>query len=972
MGSSSFGWFQRAARPFWLVLLGAIVGGLLLGCGRGSFIGRQYDDLTAYYNTFYNAQKAFEKGRESVSKSNTEIDRNRYLSIFPAPEAGSENASFEKAIEKSASVLREHPNSKWVDDALLLIGQARYYQQNYSGAVQKFREVIALEAEREGEARFWLARTLVTAERFSEAAEALRVGLEQEEDYGRWTAQMRLIRGELFVRQEAWTDAEASLAQGLDEALPDEVGARGAFLLGQVRETLENFEGAQRAYELVEEYDPRYPLEFAARLGVYEMQGRHDNAKRALQRLEDLERDDDTRAMRGQIAIVRARLFRALGRSEKAKQVLTEVLRGDEAPTGNIQGRIHYDLATLYRDTFEDFTQAAAHFDTASTNLPSSSGGRDAGEGDQRRGTPRAPSDVEGQADRFEGLADRAQAVARLDSLLRLGRMPPAEFRAYVQKLRKKRLKARKEEPEAQRRQQKQFRGGRQRGQDRREAGPSQKGAVQTRDSDAGFLFHRDPALLQEGRRQFQRTWGDRPLVDNWRRVNALQRGGQQAAQQQSEPVSGEEGQQERSAKQLVDISAVPRDSVRQAEMEEERAVARYELANALFRAASRPDSAKTWFRRILAENKDHPVARQALYGVAQVHRTQGDTAAAEKAFRRIIEEYSDTPYAERAREQLGLASSTSGTDLTASQADSAYSHAYETWQNGAPRQALDQFLAAARQYSETDVAPRALLAAGVVYHRAVQRDSSEAHRERFKKYVDSLAQSQGRDVSGAPESNGESASDAGTNPQGPSPSDTAAAQRRSALSPDTTSKRIPSSNATDRSQEASGEAPRRAKRAAPDTTRSDTARSEGAVRRPRQVDSTDAPSPAPSDSSTVVSDTASTRTDPPVDTTQTNSEDGESSDPFRLLLVHLTEQYGDSPAGRRAQTLLDHLAERRPVTTPNSGSSSDSTRSSAPSNPPQSDSLSSPAQGASSAPAPKVSPSSPADTSRDRGGTPR
>ena len=256
-------------------LLFLLVGaGLLMSCGRGSFIGRQYDDLTAYYNTFHNATQAFEAGLESVNESGGDIDRTRYLSVFPPPQGGAGQSSFGEAIQKSAAVLREHPNSEWVDDALLLIGRSRYYQQNYVGAVQKFREAIALDAEREGEARFRLAQTLVVAGRYREAADALRTGLDSGEEYGSWTARMRVVQGELFVRQENWEAADQALAQGLNDNLPDETGARAAFLLGQVRETLDDPEGARAAYRRVSGYDPPYPLAFAAKLAAIELGGR--------------------------------------------------------------------------------------------------------------------------------------------------------------------------------------------------------------------------------------------------------------------------------------------------------------------------------------------------------------------------------------------------------------------------------------------------------------------------------------------------------------------------------------------------------------------------------------------------------------------------------------------------------------------------------------------------------------------------
>ncbi|WP_251930607.1 tetratricopeptide repeat protein [Salinibacter ruber] len=896
-------------------LLFLLVGaGLLMSCGRGSFIGRQYDDLTAYYNTFHNATQAFEAGLESVNESGGDIDRTRYLSVFPPPQGGAGQSSFEEAIQKSAAVLREHPNSEWVDDALLLIGRSRYYQQNYVGAVQKFREAIALDAEREGEARFRLAQTLVVAGRYREAAEALRTGLDSGEEYGSWTARMRVVQGELFVRQENWEAADQALAQGLNNNLPDETGARAAFLLGQVRETLDDPEGARAAYRRVSGYDPPYPLAFAAKLAAIELGGETGPPGRALERLAELERDDNTREMRAEIARVRARLHRAQGRPDRAQQVLTAVLRGDQAPRGSGKGQTHYELATLYRDAYEDFTRAAAHFDTASATLSS---GPDGGTGAEEAAQvlPRAPSDARAQANRFRKLADRSQAVARMDSLLRLGRMAPAEFRAVVEKIRQRRLK--EQEARAQRtRRQPQFRGGRRPAAGDASPAPSEQPAVQTQGADAGFLFHRDPTLVQQGRRQFEQTWGDRPLMDDWRRAEAIRgrpdarpRAGQTEDQARPQSSAGAS-----TTASVVDVSAVPRDSISRAEMKDQRAVAQYELANALFRAAGRPDSAQTWFRRVLDETPDHPVAPQALYGLAQAHRAQGDTAAGEDAYRRLIDEHPDTPIAKRAREQLGLATTDEDPERTVSRADSAYARAYEAWRSGRHDAALRAFLKVADAYRETSVAPRALLAAGVVYHRTARHDSSGQGRARFTRYADSLAQAD--------------APDPGPDPTGSS-------------SPDATAPAPPSSDAA---------AP--ARPAPADTT--DASAPEGPPR--RMIDSTavanQGASGTPSDSAvaspSVVRDTAtgpSGRSEPPDTTTsavarETARSDStsaapqsrrEPADPFEILLSHLVARYPETAEAEQAQALLDQLRERRPG---QGGTTRDSTGAGAPDGP--------------------------------------
>jgi len=727
--------------PVRVGLLLVLVGGLLGACSPSSFLGRQYTNFTAYYNTFYNAEKAFEKGVTSMERGSQPIDRTRYISIFLAPTEGGDEAAFEKAIQKSADVLREHPESKWVDDALLLIGKSYFYQQNYVGAAQKFRETISLGGERAKEARFWLTRTLVSTQRYDEAEAVIREGVKGA-PLGPWTARLYLVRGELLVQRAQWEEAAQVLNRGLQGGLPDEVGGRGSFLLGQVLETIGNSRAAKAAYQSVQEYDPRYELDFAARLSEIELQGRHGNTERALDRLRDLETDEKNYERRGEMAIVRARIYRAQGQNDRARRILKQVLAGKEAPSGAARGRLHYNLAEIYRNAYEDFSRAAAHFDTASTTLDAT---EERASGERRR-MPGAPVDPEAKASRYRDLAEQSRAVARMDSLLRVGRMNEQEFQAFVKELRRrrqeKRAARREQRAQEQNRQQLGGRRGRTLADQRRQAAP----AADTRESDAGFLFYNDPARVQQGRRQFERTWGDRPLVDNWRRRNAISTSGTASSEgggEQEAPgatASAGTAQDQRSAKQeaALDLSAIPRDSASRAEMEAERAVARYKLANSLFLAAGRPDSAATWYRRILQEDGDQPVAKRALYALAEAYQAQGDTTAAQQTYRQLVEQYPKTDLAARARRRLGEQETTAAADNRAL-ADTAYAQAYAVWEQGQMDAALPKLLDVAAQYPDTDAAPRALLAAGIAYWKQVQRDSTTASRPVLTQYLHSV-----------------------------------------------------------------------------------------------------------------------------------------------------------------------------------------------------------------------------------------
>lgn len=831
---------------------------LLTGCGRSTFVGRQYDDFTAYYNKFHNADKAFKEGERAFQDQERTIDRTRYLSVFPVPTETQKESSFQKAIQKSSDILRDHPNSRWADDALLLIGKSYFYQSNYVGAAQKFREALGLEEGGKAEARFWLARTLVTNEQLDAAAEVLGRAIDTTTvPENEWRARMHLVQGELRVRREQWQRAATSLERGLEGSVPDAAGGRAAFLLGQVYETLGAWERAQAAYRRVQDYDPAYKLAFAARLSEIELQGQHGDAAAALERLRDLQSDDKNRENRGQMALVEARIHRAQGRLAKARSVLRKGLYDrseDLSMSQTTTRRLHYELARLYRDKFEDFSRAAAHFDTASTTGQQDAEGAGAG-----KYLPTAPTNVEAQADQYRTLADRSARVARLDSLLRIGSMSDSTFQAFVAEKKRERRAERERAQEAVSSRSRQLQARAQSDEDQQ---ANSNTVVQTRNSEAGFLFYKEPSRVQQGRRRFEATWGDRPRVDNWRRRNAIER----AEEEPDDPTTGD-GQTasadttstSREAGGL-DLSAIPRDSSSQAKMKADRAVARYELGNALLLAAGRPDSAATWYRRVLQEDGDQPVAQRALYALAEAYWEQGDTTAARQTYEQLVEQSPGSKLAARARLRLGQRTDESEQRRSA-RADSAYGRAYRQWEAAEGKAALDAFLNVVQQYPDTEAAPRALLAASVVYWNQLQAESGAVSQGRVDWYLRSVQQDKSRrDTSGSGGTVDSSAMD--TWPRKPerkwAPADSGRADSLRAEAAD--------SSITSRDSVRS---------ARPDSVRIDSARTDSAA-----------------------ADSAATRRGDPHQT-------------LKELLRHLTQRYPESPQRTRAKSLLALMDER-------------------------------------------------------------
>lgn len=79
----------------------------------------------AYFNTFYNARVNYREGVRLKAQGQT----------------GAAQQKFDKAIEKSALVITRYPRSRWVDDALFLIGRSYYEKNDFSRAINYFERL---------------------------------------------------------------------------------------------------------------------------------------------------------------------------------------------------------------------------------------------------------------------------------------------------------------------------------------------------------------------------------------------------------------------------------------------------------------------------------------------------------------------------------------------------------------------------------------------------------------------------------------------------------------------------------------------------------------------------------------------------------------------------------------------------------------------------------------------------------------
>ena len=700
----------------------------LTGCGSGSFLGSRFEDFSTYYNKFYNAKRSLNEGiRDFEEKLDQQpIDQGVFLSLFErSQQANTQRKPFEDAVKKSADILRDSPNSKWVDDALLVIGKAWFFTLNFVGAEEKFNDILKLDSPLKDEANFWLARTLIASGAYEDAATHLQAILNAEDLASRWEPRYRLALAELYVRSENWGEAAVQLEDGLEATRDRKLAARAQFLSGQVLEQLERYEDAVSAYERVQLHKPFYELSYAAQFSAVRVLADHGHADEALIQLRRMERDDKNYDYRAKLAYLRGRVFMAQGRYSDALDIYNGLLYDPTTNGTSVRGEVHYTLGTFYRDVAVDYPYAAAHFDTASRVIkpPGSRQSSRQRATESEIPSPGAIIDSDEQAEIFGSFSEVMDQIVLMDSLLYLGTLDDSSFAAVVLELRRRRAKELEEMQKEmlQRQTELAFR-----------SGVSSVGTeygyrgaqVAGSEGEAGFLYHKDGVRMLQARQDFVSIWGERPLAPNWRRIAAIE-----AAQTETREDGQEESTQTyqlNTVMPVVDVSRVPRTEEKFHDMMVERAHARYELGNVLFLSMHQPDSASAWYRMVIDENRDPKIVQRAYYGLAEIHRTLGDTLAANRMYETIISDYPESDLSDQAHIRLARSIPDRASTDSLTLAEFAYGNYLQQWQGGVSEELISGLFHLGLRWPTTPVAPRAFYAAGRAYLEWAAEDSSD------------------------------------------------------------------------------------------------------------------------------------------------------------------------------------------------------------------------------------------------------
>jgi tetratricopeptide (TPR) repeat protein len=499
-----------------------ILAGFVSGCSteKNTRASRTYHNITSRYNVYFNGRESLKAGLNRIDQ-NVEDDYTRVLPVFKesyisaGPMAKSD---MDNAIIKGSKVVqnrsitakpkrrrirtrsyqefaqREEFNN-WVDDSYLLIGQAYFYQHNFSSAIENFSYIIRkfTEEETRFDAMVWLARSYSELERFTEASEVLQA-LQADPGFPRrLEKELAKVNADFYLKQNEFAESIKLLEIALSKTFWKKEKARLQYILAQLYRETGNTTQAAEAFMAVTKLNPPYKMAFNARInaaGLYSGLGDSERLKKDLNKMlrdeKNIEFQDQIYFALGNIYFREGNLSQAI--DNYAKSVAVSVDNDFQMAQSSIT------LAEIYFDD-RKYRESQSYYDTAmmviDNNYPNYQ-----------------MIDV-----RYKGLSrlvENLETVEVQDSLQRLALMPESERNSLIEKwIAAERQKERDAELLA--------------SQEIGQRGFSRANEYRFglgRGEEGGGWYFYNPQTVTFGKAQFQQRWGRRKLEDNWRRLN--------------------------------------------------------------------------------------------------------------------------------------------------------------------------------------------------------------------------------------------------------------------------------------------------------------------------------------------------------------------------------------------------------------------------------------------------------------------
>jgi TolA-binding protein len=262
-----------------------------------------------YYNTFYNAKKAFHEAER--------IRREGQTKGGPIPEPARQ--LYDRAIANAGLIIRDHPQSDLVDDALVLIGDIFQIQSDYAKAARKYEEVLTNYPESDWSpyCMFALGSASLSAGDTTQAEASLLTFL-QNHPRSTWSPDAYMLLGAIALARQDYALAVERYTEFLTGYPKHDRRAEAEYAVAAAYLELDRYEEALPLFERVGKNARTPELEFQAHFMTGECLRRDDQYEAARKTFEGLLKKDAYEKYRPKLMLALAACQRSLRQDEEA------------------------------------------------------------------------------------------------------------------------------------------------------------------------------------------------------------------------------------------------------------------------------------------------------------------------------------------------------------------------------------------------------------------------------------------------------------------------------------------------------------------------------------------------------------------------------------------------------------------------------------------------------------------------------
>lgn len=671
---------------FTITLYVVVLTGLILSCSpyKKNLPSKVFHNTTSHYNAYFIAEAKIAEVENQIADA-YQWNYNKILPIFPQFDTISAKAYTsltEDCIEKASIAIQRHPNSDWVQKSYILVGKARFYDVDFTDAIETFKYVNTHSEEKNErhQALVALMRTFIENNELKNA-EAVSDYLKREKLSKENLKNLYLTRGYLYQKREDYDNMVANLVMAEPLLAHGNESARIYFLIGQVYQQIGFEAEAYNNYNTCLKKHPPYELEFYAKLNMAQVTelSNSSDLKKARKYFKNLLTDEKNKEYRDKIYYEMGSFELKQGNVDEA---ISYYKNSIESSQGNERQKAYayWRLSEIYYDNLKNFKLSKNYYDSTVNTMPKDE---------------IAYEDIVERQQILTEFVENLTIVETNDSLLYLASLDTATLNRTLDELIENQLVEKKAKEKRQKEKA---------ARDLNSLQINQAELIGVKKEGATWYFY-NPSAIGQGSSEFLRRWGNRTLEDNWRRSSKgvvanttitqntpntnTKKNNDVAVEEELDPI----------AKREAYIQTIPYDIASQTQLLAEVETALYNLGNIYyFKLEEKKSSAET-FEILLSRFRQTDYAPEVRYQLYLSYQKLGLTNESNIHKDILLEKFPDTIYAKlilnpNYREE---------SQAVSSQLKKIYEKCYKQFQNGQYIPALATLKETIKQYPDNE-----------------------------------------------------------------------------------------------------------------------------------------------------------------------------------------------------------------------------------------------------------------------------